>query len=96
MPNIALDSQLGYASPYEIAMSTSMSKDKLANLIKSGLIKAKRLDGRVLIEIASLRHFFESLPDVELESEDAPPKSGPESFTEQRQQAMKDLFLVTD
>jgi hypothetical protein len=74
-----------------------MSKDKLANLIKSGLIKAKRLDGRVLIDIASLRRFFESLPDVELQSEaeDAPPKSGPEAFDELRRKAVNnDLFAA--
>jgi hypothetical protein len=95
MSNIPLDVQLGYASPYEIANSTAMSKDKLANLIKGGLIKAKRIDGKVYIQIASVRSFFESFPDIvpESEAEATPLKSGPESFNEQRREAMNhDLF----
>jgi hypothetical protein len=56
---------LEYVSPFQISMATAISRYKLENLIKAGLVKAKRIDAQtVLIEVASIRRYINELPDV--------------------------------
>src|SRR5271166_2665518 len=56
---------LNYASPYQITMATAISRHRLEDLIKAGVIKAKRVDAQtVLIEWDSVRNYIDSLPDV--------------------------------
>jgi hypothetical protein len=46
-------------------MMTAISRDKLQNLIKAGVLRAKRVDERtVLIELDSFLQYLDSLPDV--------------------------------
>jgi hypothetical protein len=83
---------LQYASPYQVSMATSISRHKLENLIKAGIIKAKRIDAQtVLIEWDSVERYINSLPDVALDVVDEAPSNGMKSFNDQRRQAM-DLF----
>jgi hypothetical protein len=61
---------LKYVSPYQVYIATSISRDKLANLINLGILKAKRVDPRtVLIEWDSVARYLDSLPDVAPEVE---------------------------
>jgi hypothetical protein len=68
MMNDVSQSMLQYGSPYQVSLATSISHHKLENLIKAGVIKAKRIDAQtVLIEWESVRSYIDSLPDVEME-----------------------------
>lgn len=52
-----------FISPRMFTEITSLSRFKLRELIKSGQIRAKRADGRVLIEVTSVNEYIASLPD---------------------------------
>jgi hypothetical protein len=61
---------LEYGSPYQVSMATSISRFKLENLIKAGVIKAKRIDDKtMLIEWDSVAKYIDSLPDALVETE---------------------------
>jgi hypothetical protein len=51
-----------FISPRMFTELTSLSRFKLQELIKSGHIRAKRADGRILIEVASVNEYIASLP----------------------------------
>jgi hypothetical protein len=73
--NDVLQFPLNYASPYQITMATAISRHKLENLIKPGVIKAKRVDAQtVLIGWDSVRNYIDSLPDVVGETDHVAPQ----------------------
>jgi hypothetical protein len=51
-----------FISPRMFTELTSLSRFKLQELIKSGHIRAKRADGRILIEVVSVNEYIASLP----------------------------------
>lgn len=51
-----------FISPRMFTELTSLSRFKLQELIRSGQIRAKRADGRVLVEVASVNEYIASLP----------------------------------
>jgi hypothetical protein len=51
-----------FISPRTFTELTSLSRFKLQELIKSGYIRARRADGRILIEVASVNEYIASLP----------------------------------
>jgi hypothetical protein len=64
-------------------MATSISRYKLENLIKAGVIKANRVDAQtVLIEWESVRRYIDSLPDIELEMAAEAPSDLMKSFND--------------
>ena len=87
-----------FISPRTFTELTSLSRFKLHELIKTGHIRAKRADGRVLIEVASVNEYIASLP-VETYSEKEAPhtkevtvQEAMASFNEQMRLAKVDLF----
>lgn len=52
---------------------TSISRFKLRELIKSGQIIARRCDGRILVDLASVNRWIDTLP-AETYAEEAPPE----------------------
>jgi hypothetical protein len=89
-------SPLKYASPYQVTMATSISRHKLENLIKAGIVKAKRVDSQtVVIEWDSVVRYLDSLPDVAQEAETQHDQvtvaSAMQSYNEVRRKAF-DLF----
>ena len=87
-----------FISPRTFTELTSLSRFKLHELIRSGQIRAKRADGRVLIEVASVNEYLSSLPAETYPEKEAPqPKEvtiqdAMASFNEQMQRAKVDLF----
>jgi hypothetical protein len=83
---------LKYISPFQVTMATSISRYKLENLIRSGVIKAKRMDSQtVLIEWDSVARYLDSLPDVAQETDHVAPQDPMDSYRVQYRKAM-DLF----
>jgi hypothetical protein len=77
-------------------MATSISRNKLVNLINLGIIKAKRIDAQtILIQWESVQHYLNALPDATYPDAPQPKETtvqeAMESFNEQRSKAM-DLF----
>jgi hypothetical protein len=86
---------LKYISPFQVTMATSIFRHKLGNLIRSGAIKAKRMDPQtVLIEWDSVARYLDSLPDVAQEHDHAAPQDPTDSCHAQYHKAM-DLFSET-
>ena len=89
---------LEFISPRTFTELTSLSRFKLHELIKSGHIRAKRADGRVLIEVASVNEYLSSLLAETYPEKEAPPakevtvQEAMASFNEQMQRAKVDLF----
>ena len=87
-----------FISPRMFTELTSLSRFKLQELIKSGQIRAKRADGRILIEVASVNEYIASLPAETYPEKEAPqPKevtvqNAMASFNEQMRLAKVDLF----
>lgn len=83
-----------FISPRIFTELTSLSRFKLQELIKSGQIRAKRADGRILVEVASVNEYLSSLP-AETYAAHQPKETNVDeamaSFNEQRTKAM-DLF----
>jgi hypothetical protein len=83
---------LKYLSPFQVTMATSISRYKLENLIRSGAIKAKRMDPQtILIDWDSVARYLDSLPDVAPETDHAAPHDPMEAYKRQYRKAM-DLF----
>jgi hypothetical protein len=61
-----------FISPRTFTELTSLSRFKLHELIKSGQIRAKRADGRVLIEVAAVNEYLSSLPAETYPEKEAP------------------------
>jgi hypothetical protein len=86
-----------YISPRQITLATSISKDKLTNLINLGLIKAKRVDARtVLIELESVLSYIDSLPDVlapetEALANEVTLESAMKDYNDMRRKALDDV-----
>jgi excisionase family DNA binding protein len=58
-------SESEYVSPAIFTHYTGRGRDKLYRLVKAGKIRAKRTEsGRMLIEMASIREYLTSLPNV--------------------------------
>ena len=77
-------------------MATSIPRNKLANLINLGVIKAKRIDAEtVLIQWDSVQHYLDALPDATYtgaaQPEETTVQEAMQSFDDQRVKAM-DLF----
>lgn len=51
-------------SPRDAAAYLSVSKRTLTRLIASKKIEARKSDGRTLVDIASLKAYYESLPKI--------------------------------
>jgi hypothetical protein len=86
---------LKYVSPHQVTLVTSISRDKLTNLINLGLIRAKRVDARtVVIDWDSVLAYLDSLPDVVGETETEAPSesvtiaSAMQSYNEERRRAI--------
>jgi hypothetical protein len=63
-----------FISPRMFTELTSLSRFKLNELIKADRIRARRADGRILIEVASVNEYIESLPDVTSSNEAPQPQ----------------------
>jgi excisionase family DNA binding protein len=51
-------------SPRDAASYLSISKRTLTRLIASKRIEARKSDGRTLVDVASLKAYYESLPKI--------------------------------
>ena len=51
-----------FISPRTFTEITSLSRFKLMDLIKFGHIRARRADGRILVEVASVNEYLAALP----------------------------------
>jgi hypothetical protein len=80
-----------FVSPRMFAELTSLSRFKLQELIKSGHIRAKRADGRILIEVASVNEYIASLP-AETYADNEAQQDGVQAFNYQMTKAKTDLF----
>lgn len=84
-----------FISPATFTRMTSISRYKLRDLIRSGQIVAKRCDGRILVDLASVNRWMDALP-AETYAEDAPPESSldecMQSHNEYMAKAKLDLF----
>jgi hypothetical protein len=76
-------------SPRVFTELTSLSRFKLQELIKSGQIRAKRADGRILIEVASVNEYIASLPAETYAENGAQQK---EVTVQEAMQSFTDLF----
>ena len=61
-----------FISPRTFTEITSLSRFKLMELIKFGYIRAKRADGRILVEVASVNEYLAALPDETFAKKEAP------------------------
>jgi excisionase family DNA binding protein len=52
-------------SPRDAAAFISVSKRTLTRLIAAKKISARKSDGRTLVDVASLKAYYESLPKIE-------------------------------
>lgn len=59
MPKLAL-------SPAEAALAIGLGRSKLYELIKNGVIIAKKSGGRTIITVAELRRFVDALPTTHI------------------------------
>ena len=50
-------------TPADAARTLAISPRSLSRLVAAGKIKARRTAGRLLIDYASLRHYYEALPE---------------------------------
>jgi hypothetical protein len=87
-----------YVSPHQVTVITAISRNTLANLIKAGSIKAKRIALQtVVVEWDSVLKYLDSLPDIVGDSEiEARPKevtvaTAMEAYNDQRRKAL-DFF----
>ena len=64
-----------FISPRTFTEITSLSRFKLQELIKSGYIRARRADGRILVEVASVNEYLAALPFETFAEKEAPQKS---------------------
>jgi hypothetical protein len=88
-----------FISPAIFTQITSISRHRMNRLIRDGYIEAKRMpDGRLLLSVASVNSWIESLDDAQdTFTPDAPQECSVEdamsSFNERRNGAIaKDLF----
>ena len=62
-PDRAASSQALYASIRNASELTGVSETRINVLLKAGTLRAKRLDGRVLIDMEHARGWLQSLPN---------------------------------
>jgi hypothetical protein len=84
-----------FISPTTFTRMTSLSRFKLRDLIKSGQIIARRCDARILVDLASVNRWIDSLP-AEIFPDVAPPESSPaecmKAHNDYMASAKRDLF----
>jgi hypothetical protein len=84
--------EIRYISPHQLTLMTAISRDKLNNLVKAGILKAKRVDERtVVIELDSVIAFLKNLPDVTMEEDHVAQTDPIKSYKAEYRKAM-DLF----
>ena len=64
-----------FISPRTFTEITSLSRFKLMELIRFGLIRARRADGRILVEVASVNEYLAALPSETFADKEVPPSS---------------------